>query len=136
MKIFNLITIATLVSIPVHFANAASDWVEIAENNTGGKWSIKAGSLEISKTKSGTPIAVVIGRIMGIRGGEIQLYKWYVPLKDCIEESGTVVTLNMSGSYQFENDFVFNAGNISSAMAEAICGAATIRVTNQREKSL
>ena len=118
---------------PVH---ATNEWIDIAENNSGDKWSIKAGSLEISKTKAGTPVAVVIGRIIGINENQVQLYKWYVPLKDCAQESGVVIALNISGEYKFENDFAFKSGNVASAMAESICGAASKRAENQRNKSL
>ncbi len=44
-------------------AHAADDpWITIATNDTSN-WDVKRGSLEISKTKGGTVMALVIGRI-------------------------------------------------------------------------
>lgn len=120
-KTLSAILFATLSSA-VH---ADSEWIEIAGDDTGGRWHMKAGSLEISQTKAKVAIAVVIGRVTGVISKQVLLYKWYVPLKDCVAENGIVVALNLSGDYQFENEFVFGADNIASSMAEAICGAAS-----------
>ena len=117
-------------------AQAEEGWVRIASNDKGGKWDIKAASLDISHTRTEIPIAVVIGRITDTKSSGVSLYKWYVPLKDCVAKNGIVATTNMSGEYQFENDFVFGSGNIASSMAEAICGAAMQRIKEVSGKSL
>lgn len=117
-------------------AHSEEGWVRVTSTDEGGKWDVKAGSLEISQTRAEVPIAVVIGRITRTTSDNVSLYKWYVPLKDCIAESGVVVTLNMSGEYKFENDFVFGSGNVASGMAEAICAAATQSIQNASQKSM
>lgn len=116
--------------------HAEEGWVRIANNDSGIVWDIKAGSLELSKTRGEVPIAVVIGRTTDPGPKKVLFYKWYVPLKDCAAESGVMVSLNMSGEYQFENDFVFNGGNIASGLAEAICGAAKQQILDASQKSI
>jgi len=122
------------------FATAAlaeSKWVFIASSTSKQqKFEIKSGSLEISKTRSGTPIAVVIGRDYGPSTSKIDVWKAYVPLKDCISESGIIVTTNMAGEYQYQNEFVFDGGSVASGLAEAICSAAKSQIKEASDKSL
>ena len=115
---------------------AESGWVDIATHPDGSVWSAKSGSLEFSKTKGETPIAIVVGRVSNSKTSKIDLYKWYVSGTDCAGEMGKVVSLNISGEYLFENDFVFGAGNIAAAMAESICGAAQYQIKAIKDKSL
>jgi len=116
-------------------ALAQTDWIPIA--GTDDKvWHVKPGSLEISQTKGQTPIAVVIGRTGDKKTRQIQVYKWYVSLADCQRELGKVVSLNVDGSYAFENDFVFSSGNVASAMAESICGAYFYQVKYREKKGM
>lgn len=136
MKIKVSVLLALAVACFSKAASAEDGWVPIAESKDGGTWDVKSGSLEFSQTKAEVPIAVVIGRISNKRSPSIALYKWYVPIKDCVKENGIVVSLNMSGEYIFENDFVFGSGNIASAMAEAICGAASHQIKNATDKSM
>ncbi|MGR6035706.1 MAG: hypothetical protein ACU4EQ_00655 [Candidatus Nitrosoglobus sp.] len=65
----------------------------MASSDGAWKWDVdvKAGSLEISQTRAEVPIAVVIGRITNTGSNNVSLFKWYVPLKDCVAESGIVV---------------------------------------------
>jgi hypothetical protein len=116
-------------------AYAQDDWIRIAESDKG-VWHVKPGSLEISKTKGQVPVVVVIGRISDKDTKQISLYKWYVSLADCKRQLGKVVTLNVDGTYAFENDFVFSSGNIASAMAESICGAYSYQVNYREKKGL
>ena len=110
------------LALAPHLAAAQEDWINIA-NSDDSKWDVKSGSLENSKTKGGTPIAVVVGRISNTTTKRIELYKWYVSIDDCSRGLGKVVTLGVDGQYKFENDFVNSSGNIATAMAESICGA-------------
>ena len=130
---FFVCTMAFLASA----ALAESKWIFIASSTSKQqKFEIKSGSLEISKTRSGTPIAVVIGRDHGPNTSKIDVWKAYVPLKDCISESGVIVTTNMAGVYQYQNEFVFDGGSVASSLAEAICGAAKAQVKEASDKSL
>ncbi len=118
-------------------AHAQSEWINIASSSEKeNRWDVQPGSLEFSKTKGGTSIAVVIGRTTDTRTSRIDLYKWYVSATDCKNKMGKVVSLKIDGTYQFENDFVFGSGSVATAMAEAICGAADYSIKKTNEKSL
>jgi len=134
MRILLVSLVLLLCSIATSWA--ADGWVTIASTNEGGRWEAQVGSLEFSKTRGGDAITVIIGRITFAGTNTVSLYKWYVPLKDCVSGSGVVITLNMSGEYQFENDFVFNGGNVASAMASIICEAAKQAAENAAQKSM
>ena len=45
-------------------AIADEKWINIAQSNDKSTWEIKPKSLEFTRTKGGTEIAVVIGRII------------------------------------------------------------------------
>lgn len=128
-----ILSILTFFSSP---SFAESEWVDIATHPDGSVWAAKAGSLEFSETKGKISIALVVGRVTNSKTSKINLYKWYVSGADCANEMGKVVSLNISGEYEFENDFVFGAGNIAAAMAESICGAAQYRIKTTKDKSL
>lgn len=126
--------IFALASAPVF---AESNWIQIAASEDNmTEWHAQPGSLEFSKTKGGIPIAVVVGRITNKRTSQVDLYKWYVSGADCSKRMGKVATLNISGEFQFDNDFVMGSGNIASAIAETICGAADYRINETKDKSL
>ena len=128
---------ATVLACAAAFAHAESGWVNIASTGLNDMlWDVKSGSLEFTKTKGGAVIAVVIGRITNTKTSRIDLYKWYVSAIDCKKQIGKVVTLDIDGTYKFENDFVFGSGNVATAMAEAICGAADYSIKKVDEKSL
>lgn len=128
---------AVVLSCATTLAHSQSEWINIAVSSEDNlRWDVRPGSLEFSMTKGGTAIAVVIGRITDTRTSRIDLYKWYVSGTDCKKQMGKVVSLNVEGTYQFENDFVFGSGNVASAMAEAICGAADYTIKKTNEKSL
>ncbi len=114
---------------------AQQDWIRIAETDESS-WHVRPGSLELSRTKGQVPIALVVGRVSNRKSQQVSLYKWYVSVADCQREMGKLVTLNVDGSYAFENDFVFGSGNVASGMAESICGAWTFQVKVRDSKGL
>ena len=128
-------SVGALVALLTTCAMAQSDWIVIGETDDS-KWEIKPGSLEVSKTKSQTNIAVVVGRVTDRKTNIISLYKWYVSLSDCKRELGQIVSLNIDGSYSFENSFVFGSGNVASSMAKNICGAYTYQTNAQQGKGM
>ncbi|MDM1715571.1 hypothetical protein [Thiopseudomonas alkaliphila] len=118
-------------------ALAQSDWINIASlPGDSKKLDVQPGSFEFSKTKGGTPIAVVVGKITDTKSANISLYKWYVSLEDCQRKMGKVVSLNVNGEFAFENDFVFGSGSIATVMAETICGVAEFSLAEKKKKSL
>ena len=129
------LAVTLIASLCLTTAIAETGWVEIASDDDS-TWHIKAGSLEFGKTKGGTSIASVIGRISNSKTSQVALRKWYVSAVDCKKKMGKVVTLDISGEYKFENDFVEGAGTIATAMAEAICGAVYYKIKEKDSKSL
>lgn len=47
-----------------------------------------------------------------------------------------MVALDMDGEYKFESDFVFDAGNVASTTAEAICSLYAEQHRSNRSKGL
>lgn len=117
-------------------AHAEGDWIEIARLEDGTNWSFRKDSFEFSKNKSGDSIALVIGKHVSPQSGKVFLQKYYVTAKDCARKIGKLVTLNIDGTYEFENDFAFEAGNVASSMAETICLIGIKKIQNNNEKSL
>lgn len=138
MKYYTLLYGAIfLLASTQSLAETKSEWINIAESSSdGSKWDMKAGSFEFSKTKGGTAIAVVVGRVVNKKSTEISLYKWYVSAEDCKNKMGKVVSLGVDGEFKFENEFVFDSGNISSAMAEGVCSVADYLIKEANDKSL
>lgn len=138
MKINRFYKVSLLVYIALAGSAFADDgWVNIGVSEKNAvRYDIKKSSLEITKTKADIPIAVVIGRITTPKTSNVSVYKWYVSLQDCVNELGKVVSLDMAGDYQFENDFVFGGGNMAAAMGEMICGAAQSRFSENEKKGL
>jgi len=121
----------------INSATAEDGWTNIGVSEKGNvRYDVRNGSFEVTKTKGEVPIAVVVGRISNPKTSNISVFKWYVPLQACVDKLGTVVSLNVSGEYQFENDFVFGGGNIAAAMGETICGVAERYFTEINKKGL
>lgn len=129
-----LFIIVALVSC---LATAASDenWVEVSRTEHG-VYAIKKGSLEFTATKGGESVILVLGRAFDLKTSEVSFEKWYVTGTDCGKEMGPVVTLDMSGNYKFENDFVFSGGSVASSIAEVICLVGLDVANKQNSKSL
>lgn len=121
----------------IGISSAEDGWTNIGVSEKANvRYDVKNGSFEVTKTKGDVPIAVVVGRISNPKTSNISVYKWYVPLQACVDKLGTVVSLNVSGEYQFENDFVFGGGNMAAAMGETICGVAEKYLTEINNKGL
>ncbi|WP_139213441.1 hypothetical protein [Pseudomonas sp. ok266] len=117
-------------------ASAEKNWIGLATSDDGTKWEAKTGSFEFSKNKSDVPIAVIAGRMVSAKPSKIDLNKWYVSAGDCKSKMGKLVTLSVSGEYKFENDFLFESGNVASSIAKFICDVADQAIKNADGKSL
>ncbi|AWA38377.1 MULTISPECIES: hypothetical protein [Pseudomonas] len=117
-------------------ASAEKSWIGLATSDDGTKWEAKTGSFEFSKNKSGVPIAVIAGRMVSTKPTKIDLNKWYVSAGDCKSKMGKLITLSVSGEYKFENDFLFESGNVASSIAKFICDVADQAIKNADGKSL
>ncbi len=129
------LVVAAIASLSLTTSIANNGWSEVA-NNGNTTWHIKDGSLEFRKTKGGAYIAVVVGRITDSKTSQITLRKWYVSAIDCKKKMGKLVTLDISGEYKGENDFVEGAGTIATSIADIICGAAEYSIREADSKSL
>ena len=136
MKLPTLLAAAIITIISTSIF-AESEWVNIAASSDyNTEWDALAGSLEFSKTKGGTPIALLVGRVTTKNTSKIELYKWYVSSADCKRKMGKIVSLGIDGDFKFENDFVFGSGNIATSMAESVCGAAEYNLRETNNKGL
>lgn len=122
----SLLSLGLLLTLPPVLAQGAgkedSPWIYITANSENtDKYSVKKGTFEIAKTKSGTEIAVVLGQIQRKKNNQIDYNKWYVSTSDCEKGMGKLVILKVNGDYDFESDFVADGNNISSGIADFIC---------------
>ena len=114
-------------------AYSQSEWIFVVNTSDDTvQWEAKPGSFEFSETKSGVPIAMMTGKITNKKTSTIALYKWYVSAEDCGKKMGKVVSLNVSGEFVLESDFVLGSGNVSSGLAEFICTVADYAVLDKK----
>lgn len=122
----SLLALGLLLTLPPVLAQGAekddSPWIFIATNSQKtDTYSAKKGSFEITKTKSGTEIALVLGQIEDKKNNITGYKKWYVSTSDCKNGMGKLVVLKVNGDYDFESDFVADGNNIASGIADFIC---------------
>ncbi len=101
----------------------SSEWVPITQNSDDTKfYSGKKGSYELTSTKGGTPIAMVLGQIEDKKAKNVSYGKWYVTAAECEAGIGKLVILKVDGDYDGEVDYVSKGNNIASAIGDLICG--------------
>ncbi len=132
---YMVVVVSALFLLLSFSASADKSWIGLVSAN-GSKWEAMPGSFEFSKNKSDVPIAVLAGRIVSSKPAQIDLHKWYVTAGDCNNKMGKLITLSVSGEYQFENDFLFESGNVASYIAKFICDVAEQSIKNADGKSL
>ena len=109
-----------------------SEWILITQNSDDTKfYSGKRGSYELSSTKAGTPIALILGQIEDKKTKNVSYGKWYVTTADCEAGLGKLVLLKVNGDYDGEVDYVAKGNNIASGIGDMICG---IYLSNKREQ--
>ncbi|MDM9552870.1 MULTISPECIES: hypothetical protein [Pseudomonas] len=112
-------------------------WINLGETSDGVvKFEAKPGSFEFSENREKTPIAVLVGRQTSSKSKTIELRKWYVSATDCHNKMGKLITLSVSGDFQFESDFIFDGGTVASSIAKFICDVADQSIKNANGKSL
>lgn len=121
-----LLTLGLLLTLQPLFAQETakedSQWIYIAKNSENtDTYSAKKGSFEITSTKSGTEIALILGQIENHKNNKFKYNKWYVATSDCERGMGKIVILKVNGDYDFESDFVADGNNIASGIADFIC---------------
>lgn len=129
------IFLAILLLITATYSHADSDWVLISytDNNT---FEGRTKSQENTTTRGGKIISVFSGRIFYKKDKSYTFSKWYVSHEDCIAGYGKVVSLDIQGIYQHENDFVMNGGNVASTLAKAACHSVLEDIKDRDSKSI
>jgi len=135
-KNYSVVVVSAILSLLSCSVSAETSWISLVSSSDGSKWEAKPGSFEFSKNKSDVAIAVLAGRVVSPKPTKIDLHKWYVSAVDCNNKMGKLVTLSVSGEYQFENDFIFESGNVASYIAKFICDVADQSIKNANGKSL
>ncbi|HGY9618370.1 TPA: hypothetical protein ACOJNU_000434 [Pseudomonas putida] len=128
-----MITTSQLVSLS---AFGETKWINLGETSDGIKFEAKPGSFEFSENREKTPIAVLVGRQYSSKSKSIELRKWYVTAADCHNKMGKLISLSVSGEFQFESDFIFDGGTVASSIAKFICDVADQSIKNASGKSL
>ena len=113
---------ATLIACASISVNA-QEWIKVAEGNSI-TYSIQAGSVEIAKTRRGDTMVVGTGKASNATTNKHIGELWYVKAKDCVLGRGKLVTLDPSGEFKHENDFVNGLGTVASTIAEVLCSVA------------
>jgi hypothetical protein len=131
-----VVVVSATFSFVSFSASAGASWISLASSDDGTKWEAKPGSFEFSKNRNDAAIAVLAGRVVSSKPYEVSLHKWYVTGTDCKNKMGKLITLSVGGDYQYENDFIFDSGNVASAIAEFICTVADQSIKNANAKSL
>jgi hypothetical protein len=112
-----------------------SEWVRVASTDDY-LYAIRKGSFEITKTKAGIPIAVVVLQMTEIKPQTISYLKNYVTKDDCLNGLGKLVALDTTGQYLHENDFVYDGNNVASSIASVICLLYKDELKKQSDKSI
>ena len=99
-----------------------SEWIPITQNSDDSRfYSGKRGSFEITTTKAGESVAMLLGQIEDKKDKSVSYSKWYVSAADCDAGLGKLVVLKISGDFDFETDFVAKGNNVGSGVADIIC---------------
>lgn len=123
MRIMALIFIVVLCGTELR---ADGRWTVLAESENGTKTYVKTNSLsleEIVRKGETEGVLTIIGKLV-TPSGQTGIFKWYVTPRDCEAEYGKIGALNMDGKLEWESDFAFGSGEVSSVMAETMCTAA------------
>jgi hypothetical protein len=113
----------------------AQEWIPLSGTDELS-WEGLTQSREIVTNKGGKQVYVLIGRVVNKKTKAITPEKWYVTTDDCENGMGKIVTLDMSGNYKYENDFLIGSGNVASSLAGMLCYEVTKRKKENAAKSL
>lgn len=104
--------------------SAESDWTPVTGNDTS-VFSIKNGSVEISKNDGGETIVLGTGRISHKSTTKTVVEMWYVKLSTCARQLGKLFTADTDGKIKGTNEFAFGQGSVASRIGEILCYVAT-----------
>lgn len=104
-------------------AHAAGDWLLVAESDIAKSY-VKVGSIELGLNDSNEPIVFGTFRLV-TKQRQVLLGREYVKLADCRRGYGKLVSTTLDGTYQFQNDFIFDGENVAAEKAQLLCGVAS-----------
>lgn len=138
------LTTFSIVAVPAAYAAKPgtatapnAEWILITQNSDDTIfYSGKRGSFELTTTKSGSAVAVILGQIEHRKENSLSYGKWYVSTADCDAGLGKLVVLRVNGDFDFESDFVAKGNNIASGIADVICGLYRSDVQEKRGKGI
>jgi hypothetical protein len=113
----------------------AEDWINVATNEST-EFQARSGSFVVTTNKGNVQIAVVTGKTLDKKENRIDLEKWYVSTADCSRKQGKVATLSLDGTFKYDSDFIFGAGNMGSEKAEFICGVLQYQINEKNKKGI
>ena len=132
-------TVAICASALTAFAadgtSTKSDWIEVSSTDTH-TFSVRKGSFEVTRTKGGSDIAVVLGQATNRKSKSIEYRQWYVSKDDCLSGLGKLVMLDTKGTYVSEVDFVAKGDSAASGIADAICSIYLDELKKQQDKGI
>ena len=109
-----------------------SEWVLIVQNSDDTRfYSGKKGSYELTTTKGGAQVAMILGQTDDKKSKNVTFRKWYVTTADCDAGLGKLVILKLNGDYDTETDYVAKGNNIASGIGDMICG---IYLSNKKKQ--
>lgn len=98
-------------------------WIDFGGGNEMS-FQLKKGSFRFDQNAKGVFVAVALGRILDKNNGQISPIQFYVKTQDCVNERGLLIMTDLQGTGLNQFDFIFDAGNIASGIAQTICGVA------------
>lgn len=99
-------------------AKTNSGWVLLAKTNERYPTTYygKGGSL-----KTGQHSITLIGQVDNSLTKRVNLYRWSISIRDCINGYGKFVSYDLSGKHLFSNDFASGGKSVGSGVADAMC---------------
>ena len=114
-----------------------SEWIFITSSSDDTHtYSGKRGSFEITTTKGGISVAMLLGQIENKSDKSVTFNKWYVSTSDCESGIGKLVALKVDGDYDFEADYVSKGKSIASYIADTICSVYRSDLKTKQEKGV
>lgn len=98
-------------------------WIDFGGGN-GMSFQLKKGSFRFDQDKGGIFVAVALGRVLDQSNGQVSAIQFYVKAQECVNERGSLVMTDVQGAVLNQFDFLFDAGNIASNIAQTICAVA------------
>ncbi|WP_115085321.1 hypothetical protein [Pseudomonas wadenswilerensis] len=101
----------------------SGQWIDFGGSNEMS-FQLKKGSFRFDQDKGGVFVAVALGRILDQSNGQVSAIQFYVTAQECVNERGSLVMTDVQGAALNQFDFLFDAGNIASSIAQTICAVA------------